>query len=225
MVVGAERNASGDVPWAPGQAAAPYPPTSETSYRFFSADEAAFIEAAVSRLIPQDELGPGALEAGVPQFLDRQLAGSYGRGQRWYMQGPWREGTETQGYQSRYTPAELYRAAIKAIDTYCRKNHEDKVFAKLSHAQQDDLLKQMQDDKVRLEGVSTKTFFEQLLQNTQEGFWCDPIYGGNRDMVGWKLIGFPGARYDYRPCVQKHNQKLNLEPVGIKGRPGWTPPE
>jgi gluconate 2-dehydrogenase gamma chain len=62
-----------------------------------------------------------------------------------------------------------------------------------------------------------------FLQNVIEGFFSDPIYGGNRDMVGWKLIGFPGARYDYRPYVSKHNQKLALEPVGIGGRPGWTP--
>lgn len=138
------------------------------------------------------------------------------------MQGPWPEGTDSQGYQSRYTPAELYRVAIKAIDAYCRDNHDGKPFAELSSGE---LLEQMQHDKLKLEGVSAKTFFDRLIQNTQEGFWCDPIYGGNRDMVGWKLIGFPGARYDYRPYVGKHNQKLDLEPVAIMGRPGWNPHE
>jgi gluconate 2-dehydrogenase gamma chain len=81
----------------------------------------------------------------------------------------------------------------------------------------------MENNKLELANVSGKAFFEQLLQNTIEGFFCDPIHGGNRDMVGWKLIGFPGARYDYRPYVEKHNQKLDLPPVGIQGRPGWTP--
>jgi len=70
--------------------------------------------------------------------------------------------------------------------------------------------------------VSGQAFFDFLLQNTIEGFFWDPIYGGNRDMVGWKLIGFPGARYDYRPYVKKHNQRLDLAPVSIAGRPGWT---
>jgi hypothetical protein len=72
------------------------------------------------------------------------------------------------------------------------------------------------------DGVKAKAFFELLLQNTPEGFFSDPIYGGNRDMVGWKLIGFPGARYDYRPYVDKHGAQLDLPPVGLKGRPGWT---
>ena len=62
-----------------------------------------------------------------------------------------------------------------------------------------------------------------LLQNTIEGFFSDPIYGGNRDMIGWKLIGFPGAHYDYRSYVKNHNERLSLAPVGIMGRPGWNP--
>jgi gluconate 2-dehydrogenase gamma chain len=59
------------------------------------------------------------------------------------------------------------------------------------------------------------------MQNTVEGFFSDPLYGGNKDMAGWKLIGFPGARYDYRPYVSRHGEKLDLEPVGIMGRSGW----
>ena len=77
--------------------------------------------------------------------------------------------------------------------------------------------------EVRLESVNAKTFFDMLLQNTIEGFWSDPIYGGNRDMVGWKLIGFPGARYDYRDYVSKHGEVFPLPPVGIRGRPDWNP--
>jgi gluconate 2-dehydrogenase gamma chain len=56
-----------------------------------------------------------------------------------------------------------------------------------------------------------------------EGFFSDPLYGGNRDMIGWKLIGFPGARYDYRPYIAQHGKKLAIEPVGLHGRPGWNP--
>ena len=85
------------------------------------------------------------------------------------------------------------------------------------------MLKGIEGGDVKLKDVDGKAFFTLFLQNTIEGFFSDPIYGGNRDMVGWKLLGFPGARYDYRPYVKKHNQKLGLAPVGIKGRPGWTP--
>ncbi len=70
---------------------------------------------------------------------------------------------------------------------------------------------------MKLENSSGKAFFEMLLKNTQEGFFADPVHGGNRDMVGWKMIGFPGARYDYRDWVQRHNERYPLPPVSIGG--------
>jgi gluconate 2-dehydrogenase gamma chain len=217
----AARSYRDEVPWQAGQASAPESPPAG-GYQFFTADEAAFMEAAVDRLIPADELGPGAKQAGVAIFIDRQLLGAYGAAQTWYMQGPWADGQETQGYQSRLTPAQLYRAAIKAIDDHCRKSFSGRAFAALEAAQQDEVLGGLEKGKIELANVKAKAFFTLLLQNTIEGFFSDPLYGGNRDMIGWKLIGFPGARYDYRPYVAKHNQRLALDPVGIMGRPGWS---
>jgi gluconate 2-dehydrogenase gamma chain len=217
------RSISGEVPWEPGKANTPPPIENPNPGHFFTPDEGAFVDAAVSRFIPNDDLGPGAKEAGVTVFIDSQLAGPYGKGSDWYMQGPWEHGTKTQGYQSRRGPAELYRAAIKAIDDYCKGKYSGKSFAALAPGQQDDVLKGVEGGNIKFKNVDGKTFFKLFLQNTTEGFFSDPIYGGNRDMVGWKLIGFPGARYDYRPYVKKHNQKLGLAPVGIKGRPKWTP--
>jgi gluconate 2-dehydrogenase gamma chain len=216
------RSISGDVPWQPDQADKP-DIVRPGGWQFFSAPEREFIDAAISRLIPKDDLGPGAKEAGVTVFLDRQMAGPYGTGAHWYMQGPWKKGEPTQGYQSRLSPAELYRAAIKAIDDYCKDKFGGKTFAHLGANQQDQVLHGLEKGELELKGADAKTFFTLLHQNTIEGFFSDPIHGGNREMVGWKLIGFPGARYDYRPYVKKHGQKLDLPPVGIKGRPGWTP--
>jgi gluconate 2-dehydrogenase gamma chain len=216
------RTIKGEFPWSPGISDAPEPLPAGPN-RFFEADEAAFIDAAVARLIPSDDLGPGAKEAGATQFIDGQLAGAYGRAEGWYMQGPWQEGSSSQGYQSRLTPAQFYRAAIKPIDDYCRGQFAGKAFRELSPAEQDQVLSGLEKDEIKLEGVKAKSFFELLLQNTIESFLSDPIYGGNRDMVGWKLIGFPGARYDYRPYVGRHGEKLDLRPVGLKGRPDWTP--
>jgi gluconate 2-dehydrogenase gamma chain len=212
----------GGMPWAPDTADAPRP-AEPGPYQFFTPEEAAFIEAAVARLIPADDLGPGAKEAGVPTFIDRQLAGSYGRAETWYMLGPWHPGEPTQGYQSRLTPAQMYRYALKALDEHLRKQPSGKPFAELSTADQDSTLGDMETGKINLPGVSIQAFFEVLLQNTIEGFFADPLYGGNRDMVGWRLIGFPGARYDYRDFVAKHGQPFPLPPVSILGRPGWTP--
>jgi gluconate 2-dehydrogenase gamma chain len=212
----------GDMSWREGLADAPAAAHQGNGYLFFSGAEAAFIEAAVARLIPSDELGPGAKEAGVAVFIDRQLAGAFGRGARWYMQGPWGPGLPTQGYQTRLTPAAVYRAAIRSIDTIVGREGRAGTFAKLQPADQDDFLKRLEHGQVQLEGVETKTFFDMLLQNTIEGFWSDPIYGGNRGMVGWKLIGFPGARYDHSPFVARHGERYPLPPVGLAGRRDWT---
>ena len=204
-----------------GQANAPATVDRGASFTWLTDVEAAFITAAVARLIPADELGPGAVEAGVPTFIDRQLAGPYGRGERWYMQGPWSAGAPTQGWQTRLTPAGMYRAAIKAIDAAVVRESRGGSFAKLAAGDQDAFLQRLEKGDVALDGADGKAFFAQLLQNTLEGFWSDPIHGGNRDMVGWKLIGFPGARYDNTEFVAQHGQKYPLPPVGIKGRVEW----
>jgi gluconate 2-dehydrogenase gamma chain len=185
---------------------------------YFTEEEIAFIDAAVSRLIPKDELGAGAKEAGVTGFIDRQLGGPYGRAQTWYMQGPWREGAEEQGYQSKLSPAELYRAAIEDIDGYCRRSYESKRFAQLDAATRDKVLKGLEKGNIELARVKAKSFFDMLWHNTREGFLADPMYGGNRDFAGWKLIGFPGPRYNYVAQIDQYGRPYNVPPVGVLGR-------
>jgi gluconate 2-dehydrogenase gamma chain len=216
------RDISGAVPLSSLRDGAPVP-ADVSVYTFFTAAEAAFVEATVARLIPADERGAGALEAGCAHFIDNQLAGAYGNAQGLYMHGPWPAGTPQQGYQSRQTPAEIYRAAIAAIDDDCREQFAGKTFAQLPAAEQDQQLTQLEQGKLDLGGIKSDAFFQRLLQNTVEGFFADPIYGGNRDMIGWKLIGFGGARYDYSDWVERHGEAYPLPPVGLKGRPEWTP--
>lgn len=218
----------GEMPWQEGRADAPTQAraaadTSERTWHYFTHAEAAFVQAAMARLIPQDALGPGALEAGAAVFLDRQLAGDYGRAARWYMQGPWSKGESTQGWQSRLTPAGQYRHAIKEIDEAVAHEAAGASFAALAEAAKDDWLHRLEEGRVELPTVDAKAFFKLLWQNTLEGFWSDPIYGGNRDMAGWKLIGFPGARYDQTPYVGRHGEAYPLPPVGLRGRPDWNP--
>jgi gluconate 2-dehydrogenase gamma chain len=217
-----------EMPWQEGTASIPaaaHDKSAPDRFVFLTSAEVQFLSAVVARLIPADDLGPGALEAGAVVFIDRQLAGEYGRAARWYMQGPWAKGESTQGYQSRYTPARLYRAAIREIDQAVADEHRAASFAKLESADQDRWLKDLEDGKPELPTVDAKAFFTMLLQNTQEGFWSDPIYGGNRDMVGWKLIGFPGARYDHTAFVKRHGERYPLPPVGLKGRAEWVKPK
>jgi gluconate 2-dehydrogenase gamma chain len=212
----------GEMPWKGGAQAPQSRPAGDNRYIFFTDAEAAFVEAASDRMIPDDELGAGAVKAGVPEFIDRQLAGEFGQGARWYLQGPWPKGQDTQGYQSRLTPAALYRASIRAIDDGVGRHFRGKNFSHLAASDQDAVLAKLESGEFKLGQIDSKTFFDMFLQNVIEGFWSDPIYGGNREMVGWKLIGFPGARYDQRPFVSKHGQRYPLPPVGLKGRKAWN---
>jgi gluconate 2-dehydrogenase gamma chain len=211
----------GEMPWTPGSADSP-PGASGADYQYFKPAELAFISAAVARLIPHDEVGPGAVDAGVPFFIDRQLAGPYGRGDHFYLGGPWPKGTPQQGYQSRFTPAQLYRAAIEAVDKYVASAFGGSSFANLQPRDQDTVLMGLESGSIALDGgVEAKTFFDMLLQNTKEGYFSDPIYGGNKDMSAWKMIGFPGAHYDYLDWVERYGERVPYPPVSFMGRPGW----
>ena len=195
------------------------PPVMPGVFSYFTPSEITFLDAAVSRLIPADDLGPGAKEAGVTFFIDQQMAGSFGHAETWYMQGPWRDGTKEQGYQLKLTPAQLYRVGIASTEDYCRKTFK-KDFAHLVAADQDKLLKGLEKGDIDLAGAPAKEFFTMLLQNTGEGFFADPIYGGNRDFVGWKLVGFPGPRYNYVSEIEQYGKRYTLPTVGLAGRSG-----
>lgn len=215
------RTIRGEMPWTPGQVDAPSP---FDGARFLTPDERRCVSAIVERLIPSDARGPGAREAGVIDFIDNQLAGFYGRGERWYMQGPFGPSTPEQGYQFEEPPAGFYRRGVAALDAACRERHGGRVFAALDAATQDSVLGGMEKGGFDLPGgIPAKAFFTQVRENAIEGFFCDPFYGGNRDMVGWRLVGFPGARYDYRPYLNHNGQRITLEPVGLKGGPTWNP--
>jgi gluconate 2-dehydrogenase gamma chain len=183
-------------------------------YTWLTQPEIAFVEAALARLIPADELGAGAKEAGVSYFIDQQLAGAYGTMAKNYRQGPWPEGTPQQGYQSRLTPQEIYRAAINEVDGICVSRFK-KPFSQLESKEQDQVLSELESGKLALQAVQGSFFFNILLANTFEGFFADPIYGGNRDKIGWKLVGFPGVAAAYTDHIEKYNVPYNAEPVSI----------
>jgi gluconate 2-dehydrogenase gamma chain len=184
------------------------------------------VEALMDRLIPPDPQTPGGKDAGCAVFIDRQLAGGYGHHEGLYNLAPFQEGSAQQGPQSAQGPAQTYRAALAALDRYCRSQSgtdAGKGFAELAGERQDEILRGLESGTIELEGVDGQKYFNLLLKDTQQGFFADPIYGGNRDMCAWKMIGFPGARYDYRDWVARHNQRYPYPPVSIAGRPEWTP--
>jgi len=175
------------------------------------------LKAAFDRLIPGDDLGPSASEAGCLDFLDAQLSGPFGEGASVYREGPAQPHEEQMLQKAQFiaTPRERYRTGLKALETYARET-DGASFADLQPNRQDEILSGMETGEIDLgKDVNTKAFFELMLMNVREGYFADPLYGGNRDMAGWKMIGFPGARYDYRAYTDRTGQELNLVPVSL----------
>jgi gluconate 2-dehydrogenase gamma chain len=209
----------GGMPWTPDRTQPPQP-VDPKGWRYFTQEEAEAVEALVDRLIPPDPETPGGKDIGCAVFIDRQLAGPYGSAEALYMSGPFHDGTKQQGPQAHDPPAVHYRKALAALDKYCRGSFGDKPFAGLSDQQKDQVIGDLESGKVPL-GGKPGSFFKQLLKDTQQGFFADPVYGGNRGMAAWKMIGFPGARYDYTDWVDRHNERYPHPPVSIGDHPDW----
>lgn len=196
----------------PQPAAQPAP----AGYEFLNLDEAAFVEALVDHMVPADDLTPKGTDVGIAIYIDRALAGAWGKGDRLYMQGPWKRGAPSQGYQLPLTPAQLYRAGIDATNAHCRKTY-GKTFDRLDDAQREEVLVGLSTAKINFDGgLPVRVFWGVLYQTVVEGMFSDPIYGGNRDKVGWKLIGFPGAIAVHRDHVEQYRGKpFPNKPVSI----------
>ncbi|SMG49680.1 gluconate 2-dehydrogenase subunit 3 family protein [Paraburkholderia susongensis] len=207
----------GGMPWVKDPVVLPEPVTPD-GWKYFTADEAAAVEAIADRLIPHDEISIGGKEAGCALFIDRQLSGDYGKAITQYRLGSVTPGTPQQGPQFSDTPAQRYRAGLGALDAHCKKAFDGKAFAALSADQQDALLTQIESGELALEAVDSQAFFNMLLQNVREGFFADPIYGGNKNMAGWKMLGFPGAQYDFRDVIGRRGEDLKIIPISLINR-------
>ena len=174
---------------APGPLPADVPPS---VYLALDPDEAAFVEQLVGVMCPADELTPGGVECGLALFIDRQLAGAFGRGERLYRQGPWRAGVKEDGYQLPLSPAEYFKLGLAAAGAACARLH-GRGFASLAPAEADAFLQALAAGKVSSPEMPLDVWFNETVYPlfTQACF-SDPVYGGNRGKVFWKMIGYPG---------------------------------
>jgi len=187
----------------PLQAQPVAPPQRDEAWLALNPAEAVLLGALVDRLIPADALGPSASQAGVVVFIDRQLAGAWGAGARLYRSGPFRRGKAEQGYQLPLTPREYFSAALAALDPWARGRFGGPL-ERLSGEQCDAALHALEKGEADLGGIDPRGFFEALLAITIEGFFADPIYGGNRGKAGWALLGYPGLPATYAQAVKTH---------------------
>jgi gluconate 2-dehydrogenase gamma chain len=177
--------------------------------------EHAFFVAAADTLIPADDLSPSGSQCGVATFIDRQLAGAYGGGARLYRDGPFTKAKPELGYQLPLNPREFFRAGIAAANDWSRKTY-GKDFDRLADADREAALKAMESGKAEFSGFSSRMFFNALLDLSMEGFFADPIYGGNRDMAAWKMVGYPGLPATYREDIKKYfGKKYDKPPRSI----------
>ena len=200
--------AAGQTPPAPAAAAEPAAPE---AFLTLTATEAAFIAAAVDTLIPADELSPSGSDCGIVVFIDRQLASAWGGGAKQYRSGPFQKGKPEQGYQLSLTPREFFAAGIAAANEWSRKTY-GKDFDRLDPGERVAALKAMEEGKAEFPRFNSRAFFQRLHSITMEGFFSDPVYGGNRGMVSWKMLGYPGLPATYARYIDEYRNKRYTAP-------------
>jgi gluconate 2-dehydrogenase gamma chain len=191
------------------------PPVENEAFLTLTATEAAFLSAAYDTFIPADALSPCGTDCGLVIYMDRQLAGAWGGGARLYRSGPFLQGKPEQGYQLSLTPREYFAAGIKAANAWTRKTY-GKDFDRLAPAKRDAALKAMEAGKAEFGELRAKPFFEALYQSAMEGFFADPMYGGNRNKVSWRMVGYPGLPATYaNKALEYRGKKVAIEPQSI----------
>src|SRR5262249_43598782 len=171
-----------------------------------TATEAAFVTAAVDTIIPADELSPAGSDCGIVTFIDRQLASDWGGGAKMYRSGPFHKGKPEQGYQLALTPRQFFQTGITEANNWSKKNY-GKELDRLSQSDRVAALKAMEVGKADFASLGSHAFFSALLSLTMEGFFSDPAYGGNRDCVSWKMLGFPGLPATYANRFEEYRNK------------------
>ncbi|MBM7600858.1 gluconate 2-dehydrogenase gamma chain [Virgibacillus halotolerans] len=186
---------------------------------FFTMEQFQTTEAATERIFPEDELGPGAKGLGVAYYIDHQLAGPWGMNAKDYMEGPAYNAEATQGTQTLMRRADVFAIGLKGLDDYSNKKYENK-FTELTAEEQDDVLQVFDVAKeFKLSGATTKQFFELLRSMTIEGAYSDPLYGGNKNMAGWKMRDFPGSQMGYTEAIM-NKEFVKIEPQSLREHMG-----
>jgi len=198
------------------QTAAAKAAAASPGYVWLRPNEQSFVEALVNHMCPADELTGNGMALGLNVFFDRILGGEWGQGSRLYLKGPFPKGTPNQGYQLGLTPSQLFRAGTEGLNEFCKKQF-NKPFETLAVADKESVLKDLQTGKIKLSNeIPSNTYFSHLYQMFTEAMFSDPIYGGNRNKAGWKMIGYPGVSTNNRQNIVKFkNIPFKVEPTSI----------
>lgn len=191
--------------------------TKEARIFFDRFEDFVVLQAAVERIFPEDDNGPGAIALGVPYFIDKQLAGSWGTNAKEYMQGPFTPDNNSDGVARYETPlnrGQIFIEGLRKMNAVSEKQFDSK-FNDIEEDQQDEILKAFDDGEVTLTGVSSEKFFQLLRKMTIEGVFADPLYGGNRNMDGWRMVDYPGPRPGFIDIIEEKEFK-KMDPLPLK---------
>jgi gluconate 2-dehydrogenase gamma chain len=156
---------------------------------FFNQEDAATVAAFAERIMPSAQGKPGARDAGVLNYIDLALAGAYADLQ------------------------DFYRSGLAQLDAYCRKTFNES-FRRLDAARQDEVIAALEEGKAAgFTWPTAEEFFNTLRTHTMEGMFADPLYGGNKDFAGWRLVGFPGAQPIFTPADMQSRQAFTRVPI------------
>lgn len=186
---------------------------------FFNQEQYQTAAAAAERIFPKDESGPGAKDLNVAIYIDHQLASPWGVNAKDYMMGPYLKPDEKQGGQLRILRKDLFLLGLNGLNDYSNKKFKKK-FIEIEAKEQDQVLVDFESGKAgNLSGVSTTAFFNMLRTLTIEGAYADPMYGGNKDMQGWKMRKYPGSYMAYINEIQ-NDKFVELKPQSLRDHMG-----
>jgi gluconate 2-dehydrogenase gamma chain len=162
---------------------------------FFNDDDSRTVTAFTERLMPGAPGKPGATDAGVLNYIDLALSGAYEDQQ------------------------DFYRRGITQLDAHCSQSY-GKPFRSLTATQQDETIAALeQGNAPAFAWPTAQAFFNTVRTHTMEGMFADPIYGGNKDFAGWRLVGFPGAQPQFTQEDMQSTRAFTREPItGLQAR-------
>lgn len=219
--------------------------TSFEARTFFSRNEDfALLSAATERIFPENANGMGAIELGVPYFIDRQCSSDWGRNANDYMHGPFPSISKTEvyeegkgqnndkitsatkiklpagtaNYQTKMTRGIFFLEGLGAMERTAQEKFDDR-FVELEAKQQDEILQMFENGEVKFSGVDSADFFSLLRQTTIEGVYADPVYGGNRNMEAWKMKEYPGPVMSFLDQIEEE-EFIVMEPRSLRNYQG-----
>lgn len=194
--------------------------TLQDARTFFSrGDDFETLSAVTERIYPEDDNGPGAIELGVPYFIDKQLSGAWGTNNKDYTKGPFKpQESDTHGLQSKLNRGEMFLVGLRRMQEISQDDHDEKFFD-LEGDDQDDILGRFESGDVDVKGMRSDTFFQLLRQTTLEGVYADPAYGGNKDMQGWAMMEYPGPRMSWGDDIETE-EFVSMEPKSLRAYQG-----